>query len=163
MMITTTLLVTGALALTVARTDVRTEADVPSVYVSGRPFRVEVTYTAGPEGGEIETWKAGPAAFELNGQPLAERPAGPPAIELVPDGGMSWFGDLSGLLAGRGVSGDFTLTVGDASVQVRAFDQAPAGLDFMSLPLEELDDYMVLIRISGASGGIELARSTFAE
>ena len=146
MMITTTLLVTGALASTVTGTEVRTEVDVPSVYVSGRPFRVEVTYTAGPEGGEIETWKAGPAAFELNGQPLAERPAGPPAIELVPDGGMSWFGDLSGLLAGRGVSGDFTLTVGDASVQVRAFDQAPAGLDFMSLPLEELDDYMVLIR-----------------
>ena len=45
MMITTTLLVTGALASTVAGTEVRTEADVPSVYVSGQPFRVEVSHT----------------------------------------------------------------------------------------------------------------------
>ena len=55
MMLATTLLIAGALT----GADVRTEADVPSVYVSGQPFHVEVRYAVGAEGGELEAWRAG--------------------------------------------------------------------------------------------------------
>ena len=45
----------------------------PSFYVQGESYVVEVTYTAGGEDTTLETWQFGPAMFEVDGQPLAER------------------------------------------------------------------------------------------
>jgi peptidyl-prolyl cis-trans isomerase B (cyclophilin B) len=128
---------------------------IPATYVAGQPYTVELVYVGGAAGVEIEAWRAGPAAFEADGVPLAKRSDGAPIV--LPKGSrMTLELDLSEYIAAKG---DFRLSVAgsgeERAVQVSVFQGAPKDADFMNMPAERLDDYVVLLQTNRGSIMVE--------
>jgi len=120
--------------------------EAPPSFVQGRPYEVAIEIEA-PEGGAaVAGWLLTPSAFSVGGQPLAERGEGG-GIELPAGFKVTGSIDLAPHLR---VSADFQLSYagGPSSgepLSVRWLRPAPGGLDFMSLPAEELGRYRVLL------------------
>lgn len=127
---------------------IETTIDVPSVYVQGQPYRIDFAFEAGAEGGQIHAWQASAAAFELVGEPLLARGEG--AVELTPGGRLRVSVDLGSLLMAKSVKNDFELAFdgpgGKQSFDVRSLLAAPTGLNFLEMPADQLDDYLVLLK-----------------
>lgn len=128
-----------------AGADLGVSVEAPGYYVQGEPFVVEVTYTAGDEGDSLEAWRFGAAAFDVDGKPLAKRSAD----AKVPLGAGASVTVRMDLAKDLMADANFRLSVPGAKsepVEVRAFRAAPAGLDFLTCPADQLKDYDVLMR-----------------
>ena len=135
--------------------DPQVEVSIPDVHVSGEPFVVELTYLGGDAGAALEAWRIGAAAFELNGAPLAER-ATTDVITLPKGASLTLRVDLAGYLE---APGSFELAVAgggeNARASVKVLAAAAEGLDFTTMPVEDLDDYVVLLRTNKGSMMVE--------
>jgi peptidyl-prolyl cis-trans isomerase B (cyclophilin B) len=107
---------------------------------------VEVVYSGGTEGTTLEAWRAGPAAFDLNGQPLADRGSTDPIV--LPKGStMTLTLDLSPYIETKAAFQLNLAGADDASgKKVSVFTAAPEGMDFMTVDAAALDDYVVLLQ-----------------
>lgn len=127
----------------------------PSTFLAGAPYEVEIEVQA-PEGGaDVEGWIMTPAAFTLNGKPLAKR--GKSGSVHLP-AGFKLVGKLD-LGAAIVVDKPFELGLAKglsdtAPISVGLITAAPAGVDFMKLPAEELGQYKV--KLSTNQGDIML-------
>jgi peptidyl-prolyl cis-trans isomerase B (cyclophilin B) len=119
----------------------------PSVHVTGRPYEVEITITAPEDGTLVAGWLLSPSAFTIDGEPAAPRqdtgtvqlPAGftiHGKIDLDPH--LPATGELELAYARELLDQD--------PVRVRILQGAPPGLDFMTLPVEQLSAYQVLLQ-----------------
>jgi peptidyl-prolyl cis-trans isomerase B (cyclophilin B) len=142
MMILNTLL----LALASTAPEAATEWTCKHSYVAGAPFEVSVTITA-PEGASIPAWQLSPAGFELGGKALAKR--GKSVVELAKGAKLSLSYDLGPAIEAAGGAGAGPLSLSFAGGEAREVPivrAAPAGLDFMKMPLEELSNYRVVMQ-----------------
>jgi peptidyl-prolyl cis-trans isomerase B (cyclophilin B) len=145
------MILTSLLLALAPTAQVEASCRAPSFWLEGAPYSVTLENDA-PAGGSLEAWALSPAAFELGGQPLAERAEAPP-MTLAPGTKITASLDLAPFLAQRmgGAAGPVELrwnvraNQGDP-IAVKHARTAPQGLDFMELPVEELGDYMVQLR-----------------
>lgn len=127
----------------VPRADPIIRWEAPTSYVAGQAYDVQVEIDA-PEGGTVvASWLLSPAAFLIDGQPLGQR-ADKGALELPPGFKVSGKINLGPYLGERQT---FKLSYAGAGdpVEVTTLQLAPAGLDFMTMPVEELASYRVLL------------------
>lgn len=126
---------------------------VPEVYVEGEPFIVNVEVSIPRDApGHIPSWMIGSAGFVYNGRPLGRRDESH-LIELAPGAELSIQFDLAPALEAefQGNRRDFRISYGTQKVEatsVRVFQAAEQGIDFMTLPFEQLSDYQVVLRTS---------------
>ena len=128
--------------------------DAPARYVEGVSYPVELSVQA-PEGGAtVPAWLLSPAAFSLGGEALGDR-KGKAEVALPAGAELTLSFDLGpAIQESKAYAGeDFELALAKpfAAGEPRAIVRyAPAqeSTDFMELPAEELDDYLVLMRTS---------------
>ncbi len=121
----------------------------PSTFIAGQSFKVHVEVTAPKDGTMVANWLFTPSAFTLDGKPLAKREEGG-TLSLPPGFTVKGDIDLAPYLQPKGefkldYAGDNNASAAPA-LTVKFFEAAPAGLDFMKMPVEELGDYMVLLQ-----------------
>ncbi len=118
----------------------------PSSYIAGSTYPVEITIAAPAGGGVVAGWMLTPGAFTIDGQPVAAREAGEPMA--LPSGfTITGSVDLAPFIS---QSGQFKLAyagelLGDDPFVVSVLEPAPEGLDFMTMPVEQLTDYNVVL------------------
>jgi peptidyl-prolyl cis-trans isomerase B (cyclophilin B) len=127
--------------------EVRWEA--PGVLVAGQPYRAHISIVA-PEGGTaVASWMLTPAAFTVDGRPLAKRDES--GVITVP-AGMRIEGDVElgpYIQARASFALNYASEIAGAEPLSVAFaEPAPAGLDFMTVPDEELAKYQVVLQTS---------------
>ncbi len=117
--------------------------DAPTTYVMGLAYDVRVEIEAPAGGTVVASWLLSPAAFLIDGQPLGQR-ADKGALELPEGFKVSGSINLGPYLGERQA---FKLSFAGAGepVEVTTLQQAAAGLDFMTMPVEELSGYRVLL------------------
>ncbi len=128
------------------------EWSAPELYVEGTSFQVDLTITA-PEGGApVAGWLLTPSAFTVDGTPIAEREL-TEVVPLQPGATLTMSYDLAPALAASGLvtAEGFELTFAKEYLEspaskVQVLQRAPEGLDFMKMPLEELDRYWAVIQ-----------------
>ena len=121
--------------------------NAPSMFIAGQPYKVHVTVTAPKEGTVVSSWLMTPGAFSIDGVPLAKREE---SGTLTLPGGFKLEGDLD-LGPYLGNQSQFQLRFAPEvaetkPVEVRALAAAPEGLNFMTMPVEELSKYLVLLQ-----------------
>lgn len=122
--------------------------DAPDLALEGEPWRVTIEVTVGPERGvELPLWALTGAAVELDARPIGERAAG--VLALAPLQRVSTTLDLSALIAQRAPDEPSTFNVrhglGGEPRAVQWLRRAEKGIDFMTLPVEQLGDYQVVL------------------
>jgi peptidyl-prolyl cis-trans isomerase B (cyclophilin B) len=128
---------------------VSVEWESPTFFVDGLAFTVTIHMYAPSEGGELPVWALTPAAFELDGQPLQERKG--PMFPLAPNERLSLTYDLAPYIAKAPSFAESTFTLkyaypeGGTPMDVQYGQAADQGLDFMTLPVDQLTDYQVLL------------------
>ncbi len=128
---------------------VQAKVEAPATYVVGAGLPVRVELTADARGGVVPSWMFGTAAFAIDGKPIAERGSG--EIKFAPNTKVVITLDLEPLLDGSKVAGakSFKLAYGtEKATEVACKTQAKKGLDFLNMPVEELEEYQVLLRTS---------------
>ncbi|QDU66551.1 peptidylprolyl isomerase [Engelhardtia mirabilis] len=124
--------------------------EAPTMYVAGMPYVVDVRIQAPAEGASAAGWWLSPAGFLINGEP-AQRRESEALIKLPPNALMSLSFDLGPFIT---ATGNFELSFARAAyeggpVAVDYFVAVPtegeAKVDFMTMPLEQLDDYQVVL------------------
>jgi cyclophilin family peptidyl-prolyl cis-trans isomerase len=138
-MILTSCILSAALALGAPIVQ-EPDFEASAVHVAGEPFRVHVSFTAA---GPVEGFKLGPAAFELDGKPLGERPA--TLVELAPGTEVDLSFDIGAHLP---ATGTFKLGYAGASktVDVTVFQAQKRGeLKFLDMAPEDLARYRALL------------------
>jgi len=125
--------------------------EASSNFVDGSSYQVSVEITAPTDGSPVASWLLTPAAFTIDGKPLAARKA-KDVISLAPGAKLSLSFDLEpAIKASKAFQGGkfqlgFAKQYQDAKpLAVTVAKAAPAGLDFMSMPVEELGKYRVLM------------------
>ena len=114
----------------------------PSSYIAGSTYPVEITIAAPAGGGVVAGWMLTPGAFTI----VAAREAGEPMA--LPSGfTITGSVDLAPFIS---QSGQFKLAyagelLGDDPFVVSVLELAPEGLDFMTMPVEQLTDYNVVL------------------
>ena len=140
-----TLLMIGLLCAPVlGQESVRADAQIPGKWVRGAGFQVQLVYSAGLQGAELEAWQLTPAALELNGSPLGER-SNQARIPLAAGDFIQLNLELSSYLKGQ--SG-FQLKLAKSKQtpqQVRCFELVKEGTDFMSMEAGALSAHLVLM------------------
>lgn len=121
--------------------------NAPSMFIAGQPYKVHIEVTAPKEGTVVSSWLMTPGAFSVDGVPLAKREE---SGTLTLPGGFKLEGDLD-LGPYLGNASQFQLRfapeVADTKpVEVKALTAAPEGLNFMTMPLEDLNKYLVLLQ-----------------
>jgi peptidyl-prolyl cis-trans isomerase B (cyclophilin B) len=136
------------------------EWDAPASFIQGgTSYDVTLEVQVGPEGGAIDAWALTPAAFVLNGKPLAKRAEG--TLQLAPGTRLTLAIDLAPAIAAADGSGkDFELAYDEKYVKaevrkIKARQGAPEGLVFMEVPEANLGKYHAVL--STNRGEIELA------
>ncbi len=120
--------------------------EAPERYLEGSPYKVHLEVTA-PEGGAtLVGWLLTPAAFTVDGKPLAER-EDRGTVQLPVGTTLTLDVDLGPLLD---VEGSFELAYAkeylrSEPIRVSMLRTAPGGIDFMTVPVEELSKYDVLL------------------
>lgn len=131
---------------------VRVEA--ADLALEGEPWRVIVELSSTSEQPvEAPLWALTRAALELDGKAAGERAAG--MLLLEPGQTVSTSFDLSAELGARGADlpAEFQVShaLGGAKVAATWLRRAETGIDFMSLPVEQLGNYqVVMLTTSGA-------------
>jgi peptidyl-prolyl cis-trans isomerase B (cyclophilin B) len=144
-----------ALLLPLLAQDVQVSYTAPSMFIQGEPFTVTVTAEAPYDGpAALPAWGLSPAAFELDGKSLGDREmAG--FVSLVAGQKLSTTFDLSPALSGSEHLQRRNFQLGCAGTgaeprEVTFLESAPRGIDFMTLPAEQLGDYnVVMLTIAG--------------
>jgi peptidyl-prolyl cis-trans isomerase B (cyclophilin B) len=125
--------------------------DAPTTYVQGLPFQVSIDIEVPEDGSPLAGWLFTPAAFTLNGKPVADR-KGREVIHFAPGATLSMSFDLAPSIqtskAFKG--GDFELGfakeyIDNEPIAVKVREAAPQGLSFLEMPVEELSKYRVLM------------------
>ena len=121
--------------------------EAPERYVEGGPYKVRLEVSA-PEGGAtLVGWLLTPAAFTVNGEPLAER-EDRGTLQMPQGAVLNLDVDLGPLLEHD--EGTFELAYAkeylrSEPIVVSVLRTAPHGIDFMTIPVEELSKYNVLL------------------
>ncbi len=121
--------------------------NAPSSYVQGQAYKVQITITAPKDGTVVANWLLSEAAFTVDGKALGKRDDTgtftlPPGFVI--DGAL----DLSphlGDVKGSFKLGYATEIVDTPAVEVKRIEAAPSGLNFMDMPVDQLDDYHVVL------------------
>jgi len=119
----------------------------PTTYVSGLSYEVRIDVEA-PEGGTVvASWLFSPAAFTVDGKPLAKR-EDKGTLQLPPGFKISGTIDLGPhLKPAKGFKLGFATDISDGEpIDVQLLELAPEGLDFLAMPVEQLSNYNVLLR-----------------
>jgi len=131
----------------VAIAGVQAKVEAPATYVVGAGLSVRVELTVDARGDTVPAWMFGTAAFAVDGKPIAER--GPAEIKLAPNTQIVIDVDLGPLIEGSKAAAakSFKLAYGtEKATEVACKTAAKKGLDFLNMPVEELDGYQVLLR-----------------
>lgn len=121
--------------------------NAPTSYVRGLSYDVRIDVEA-PEGGTVvASWLFSPAAFTVDGKPLAKR-EDRGTLELPAGFKISGSIDLGPhLKPEKGFKLGFATDLSDGEpIEVGLLELAPDGLDFMAMPIEQLEGYQVLLR-----------------
>lgn len=123
----------------------------PELYIEGEPFEATLVYE-GPEGEAlaIPTWHLRAAGFSVNDRPLAVRDIEESLLSLDAGSRLTLTIDLGPLLAADDDVGskDFVLShiaARGVTRQVTYLRAAPKGIDFMTLPAEQLAGYQAVL------------------
>jgi len=130
----------------------------PTSFVAGDPYKVALELTAPAAGTVVAGWLLTPAAFTVDGKPLADREERG-TIQLPKGAKLTLEVDLGPLL--KDVAQDFKLgyakeIVEGGPVEVRLLKRAPEGLDFMKMPVEQLAGYHVILSTVAGEMEVEL-------
>ncbi len=138
-----------------AGAEVKAKVEAPKSYVVGMPLTVRVELTADAQGDTVPGWMFGPAAFSVDGKPLAER--GAAEIKLAPNQKVTIELDLGPLLeSSKASAAGFKLAYGNEKpVDVSSVAPAPKGTDFMTIPVEDLKNYQVLLHTNRGDMTVE--------
>jgi len=141
-------MLSAALLLPLLAQDVQLAYQAPSMYIAGEPFVVTVTATAETTAA-VPAWSFTSAAFAAGGAPLGERPEGA-FMTLAAGQELTTTFDLAPALrqtapAGRRFKLGFD-AFALAATEVTVLERAPQGIDFMTLPVEQLADYQVVLQ-----------------
>jgi len=124
----------------------------PKMYIEGEPFKVTITAVAPVEGmSSVPVWALTPSAFELEGAALGERQV-EQFVPMVPGQRLQTTVDLGPAIERTEAFQDrnFRLSFGPdehtEEVTVTYLQAAEKGIDFMSLPLQQLGDYDVVLQ-----------------
>lgn len=133
--------------------------EAPDLALEGEPWRVTIDVVVGPEREvELPLWVLSGAAIEIEGRPAPARTEG--KLVLAPLQRLSTTVDLSARLAERGAEDPSTFTVrhghGGDPLSVRWLRRAEKGIDFMTLPVEQLTDYQVVLSTTSGFLWLEL-------
>ena len=128
-------------------------------YVKGVPYVVHVELTGSDKLEELPVWMVEPAAFTADGKTLGKRSSG--KLMLGPGARFNLDLDLSPALAEvKTEGGQLKLGYADgkagAEIKVACLEAAPAGLDFLKMPAEELAHYQVLLLTNRGAMRFEL-------
>ena len=122
------------------------------MYIEGEPFEVTITAVAPIEGmSSVPVWAFTPAAFDLEAGALGERPV-EQFLPLVPGQRLTTTIDLGSAIKKTEAfqERDFRLRFAAAEhleeVNVKFLQAAERGIDFMTLPLQQLGDYDVVLQ-----------------
>ena len=130
---------------------VRASFSVPSIFVPGEPYPVELSVEAPPDGGALPIWAVSASAFDLDGVSLGAR-GGEGKIPLSPRQTLRTTFDIQqAVVTCSGFQGrDFRLSYaglpGVEPRRVSFLERAERGIDFQVLPLPQLDDYDVVLQ-----------------
>lgn len=120
--------------------------EAPERYVQGGSYTVRLEITA-PEGGAtLVGWLLTPAAFTVNGQPLAEREDR--GTLQMPQGSVLSLDVELGTLIEVGESFELAYAkeyLRNEPMTVSLLRTAPKGIDYMTIPVDDLSKYNVLM------------------
>lgn len=133
--------------------------DAPDLALEGEPWRITIDVTVGPERSvELPLWALTSAALEVEARPIAERIEG--VLPLAPLQRVSTTVDLSAWLAQRAPDQPSTFELrhglGGDPRAVQWLRRAEKGIDFMTLPVEQLGDYQVVLTTTAGFMWLEL-------
>jgi len=141
----------AVVAAPVAVGEPQIEWKAPDLYIAGLPYEVSVSVTAPQDGAPVAGWMLTASAFTVNGKPLAER-KGTDIMQIAGGAHLELSFDLapaivsSGLVEGEGFELAYAKeNIESPAVAVEVLPPAPTDLDFMEMPLEQLDDYWVVM------------------
>jgi len=130
--------------------DLTVKWTAPSTFIEREPYRVSVEISTLPgEPSPISAWMLSPAAFTLNGRPLEKRDD-QTMVMLIAGTKLEVSLDLEPAIraADNFTSNSFELGFGSDRgkdpITVTFVEAAERGIEFMTLPLEQLDDYQVV-------------------
>ena len=132
------------------------EVSLSQMLIEGEPFEATVSIVCNSAAG-IPAWALSPAAFEIDGQPLVPREA-EGTLNLAAGQRLTSTFDIGQALQAapgfvpNGLALEFAFKE-DATYPVQVLISAEMGIDFMTLPVEQLSDYqVVLMSIHGPIG-----------
>jgi cyclophilin family peptidyl-prolyl cis-trans isomerase len=130
----------------------------PTNYLVGGAYKVSLEITAPASGTVVAGWLLTPAAFLVDGKPLADRDERG-TIQLPKGARLTLDVDLGPFL--KDVKKGFKLgyakeIVEGGPVEVSLLKPAPEGLDFMQVPLEDLSKYNVLLQTNRGDMRLEM-------
>lgn len=135
----------------VLKDDVTVKVDAPKLYVEGESLLVSVRLEVkGENPAQLESWALSAAAFSINGHALGSR-KGKRNLALEPGQVVETTFNLGPALnaSNKWSQRDFRLTYHghgkSEPMEVRYFSGPEKGMNFMELPLEQLDDYQVIM------------------
>ena len=122
--------------------------EAPTNYFAGSAYKVSLEITAPASGTVVAGWLLTPAAFTVDGKPLAEREERG-TIQLPKGAKLTLEVDLGPFL--KDVKKDFKLVyakeiIEGGPVEVTTFLPVPEGLDFTQMPAEEISKYIVRLQ-----------------
>ena len=133
---------------------------LPEFHLAGAALPAQVEILAPKEGAKLAGWMFAAAAFTLDGEPLGTRHGGD--VELAPGQKLTIEIDLGPLVASSGARGakSFKLGYPDGrggviEKEITAMQTAEKGLDFMSMPVEDLSSYRVFLQTNRGNMEIE--------
>lgn len=121
--------------------------NAPALFVAGQSFKVEIEITAPKEGAVISGWLLSPSAFTLDGKALGKREDS--GTFTLPAGfSVSGSVELSDFLkAGSEFKLGYASEVADTPpVTVKTLELAGDKLDFLTMSVEDLAKYCVLLQ-----------------
>jgi peptidyl-prolyl cis-trans isomerase B (cyclophilin B) len=133
--------------------------DAPDLAVEGEPWRVDIEVIVGAERPvELPLWALTSVALELDARPPGERIPG--TLALSPLQRVTTSLDLSTMLASRApeVPSVFSIRhgLGGEPRSIQWLRRAEKGIDFMTLPAEQLVDYQVVLSTTAGFMWLEL-------
>lgn len=136
-------------------------ATIPSLYIQGEPFVVELEITVpGEKDAACPAWLLTPAGWLLDSKPLVRR-EDDATIPMLAGQTLRTKLDLSNLIEKRfdGDGRDFRLAFAEGSgepTDVVFLGLPERGIDFTTLPKEQLDDYQVVLETTSGRIWLEL-------
>jgi len=121
--------------------------EAPSRFIDGASYQVTVQIDVPAEGASVPAWMMTPAAFTLDGKPLGDR-KNKADVGVAPGASLTLTFDLAPHIQGSKVYGgkDFQLGLdGAAAADVVVAKAADPDTDFMTMPVEELARYQVVM------------------